>query len=406
MKWGFPIGLSVTFWTFVGFIRSLTDRYDTKVLAASKDQLRQVAVCLPAHNEARVIRGTIRRLTRLVHVDQIYVVSDGSTDHTAYLAAKTRVTVFELKKSLGKASALVMLFRKYNLLTRYKYLLIVDADTLIDKNYLKYSLPLFENPKIVAVAAHASSLWPKKFGVVKFLISSYRSRLYFILQIMMMYGLTSSLNAQPVIPGFASLYPTKVLKKLKLNTPGLAIEDFNMAFQVHKKKLGRIIYYPFIRASAIDPITFEDYISQVSRWNLGFFQTIKHFKVWPSYFWLFLAVFSIEMILTSILVAYSFSFVLVVGGYNFALFMAFFPQQISYYLPDVFLFNVEILIGFIVLDYIFTVFAAAMIRKPWLLVFGWLFFIMRFLDSMVLLAAIPKGFLTLSSGRWVSPGRR
>src|SRR3989344_5652928 len=66
------------------------------------------------------------------------------------------------------------------------------------------------------------------------------------------------------------------------------------------KNMGWIGHFPEIYASYHDPITFTDYFNQVKRWNVGFFQTVKKYGVWPSLFWLSTGFFSIENVLLSI----------------------------------------------------------------------------------------------------------
>ena len=51
-------------------------------------------------------------------------------------------------------------------------------------------------------------------------------------------------NVVSIVPGFASMYRTRILGRHRHRAPGLAIEDYNMTFEVHAKNLGRIAFHP------------------------------------------------------------------------------------------------------------------------------------------------------------------
>src|SRR3989304_7470593 len=94
-------------------------------------------------------------------VSQVYVVSDGSVDKTYRRAQMEGCHVSYLNPGSGKAKALKYLFVTYQLFTKYKLILIVDADTRMDENCLKYALPLFDDKDIKVVFASSQIKWPK-----------------------------------------------------------------------------------------------------------------------------------------------------------------------------------------------------------------------------------------------------
>lgn len=66
----------------------------------------QIAVVIPAKNEADRIASTVRAARAIPHVDLIIVVDDGSTDDTQSIARAAGATVIRHPVNRGKASAM------------------------------------------------------------------------------------------------------------------------------------------------------------------------------------------------------------------------------------------------------------------------------------------------------------
>jgi hypothetical protein len=65
-----------------------------------------------------------------------------------------------------------------------------------------------------------------------------------------------------------------------------------------------------------------------------------------------------------------------------------------------------VLFGVVLPDYALTVLVAVLDRRPRLLLLGFFFPLLRIVDSMIGLTAIPAGWLVRSNGVWKSPARR
>lgn len=66
-----------------------------------------VAAIIPAYNEEKTIAKVIRTLRRVDSIDEVIVISDGSTDRTAIVAKAAGATkVIALKKNKGKGEAM------------------------------------------------------------------------------------------------------------------------------------------------------------------------------------------------------------------------------------------------------------------------------------------------------------
>ncbi len=409
------IGLSTTFWTLIGAGRSLGEVY-RRVRSPRSDGpppgtpgVGDVAVLIAAHNEAASIADSLRAASALVAPENIHVVSDKSTDATVRIAQELGVNVLDLKVNRGKAGALAEGIRYFELCDRFEVVLILDADTRPTTDYLTTGLPLFADPGVVAVAGRAKSIVGsgRRPLLGRFLVA-YRDRLYLVVQLLLKYGQAAKgANVVNIVPGFASMYRTSVLRHIDVQGRGLVIEDFNMTFDVHARKLGRIAFHP---AAAVayteDPDNLGDYMRQIRRWNLGFWQTVRRHRFRFTKFWVNLWIHIVELVISGILL------LTVLPLLALSLIFDALPadmQQLP--MPLDWIVNAlpleAVLVGVLLPDFLLSVLAATVLKRPVYLVFGLLFPLVRMLDAAICLSQIPKAFVPAgSSGIWTSPRRR
>lgn len=409
MKWIFPVGISMLFWSIIGSLRFFVEKKKKKSRMNKKvinGLISQVAICVPAHNEQVTIEKTIRALNRMVEMKQIYVVSDGSSDNTTKIVKSLGCNVLELNPGLGKAGALEKLFEVEKIFIKYKFVLIVDADTIFPKIFLRRALPMFKNKQVSVITAYAKTRWYRVRKLTfRLFIVSYRTRLWRMVQWFFTFGQTwEHLNVLPVIPGYASLYRVSALKKMKMEIPGLAIEDFNMAFQLHKKKYGIIAHHPNAFATTEEPINFKDYWNQVQRWNVGYLQTVKYWKVWPSFFWVSLGVFIIELILGSVFHIFLPVLILLLLSVTFSSVAPDLLVSAGRYIETNYIVLIDLFILIFLFDYLLSLIIAYKDKKFAIAIFGLGFIFFRFVDSVLFLISIPKAFKK-SSGKWEPPSR-
>ncbi|MCX7903658.1 MAG: glycosyltransferase family 2 protein [Caloramator sp.] len=65
----------------------------------------KVSCIIPAYNEEKTIASIIDTVKKVNLINEIIVVSDGSTDKTASIAKKAGATVIELPENMGKGAA-------------------------------------------------------------------------------------------------------------------------------------------------------------------------------------------------------------------------------------------------------------------------------------------------------------
>jgi poly-beta-1,6-N-acetyl-D-glucosamine synthase len=395
-------GYNFSFWLFIGSLRYFIE----EVIFKKKEVIiydshaytpQDVAVIIPAHNEEQAISRTLHSLFKIVPKENIHVASDYSTDRTNKIVTDLGVKLMDIRPNIGKAKALVAIMKHYQLLERFPLIMINDADTTAHSDCLNIALPFFKDSQISAIATHGVSR-PGNYSLFQKYFIYYRIRLWRILQLGMRFGQTwKYTNVSFIVPGSLSIYRARALRKIEIDAPGLVIEDFNMTFELHRKKLGKIGYTNKIIGVTQDPYNLKDYIKQVQRWNVGFFQTYKRNGVWPSFFWFSTTSYIFEL-------------------YSYALFIALMPILISILLiyhslivPIPFfaqnLTISDILVGVFLMDYLTTVVAAYFEREPLLLFYGLFFIFIRYLDSLIYIGSVFVAYFWHSTGIWKSPKR-
>jgi biofilm PGA synthesis N-glycosyltransferase PgaC len=368
-----------------------------------------LAVLMAAHNEEVVIDDSLAAITALVPPQNVHVVSDASTDKTVALARQHGVNVIETAANVGKAGALEEGIRAFRLVERFSLVLLLDADTRLDPGYFRAGLPLFDDPAVVAVAGCAHSNWHTPgMSFLGRLVTAHRSRIYALTQRLLKYGQTwRQANATHIVPGFASMYRTAVLPEITINPRGLVIEDFNMTFEVYRKKLGRVGFTVGAIAVTQDPDTLHDYIKQTKRWALGLWQTVRRHRLHPDLLSAMLCVLLLEL-LTASLAFLSLPVVIAVLAVP-----DLFPQVLHW--PAVSDVHSAIAghvglrtvcLGVLAPDLLLTVLVAAVERRPRYLLYGLFFVFMRTVDAAIAVYTLPRAWREKSTGRWVSPARR
>ena len=110
--------------------------------AAGEGTLNRFAIAIPAHDEEDVIGHTVVNLKRLDYPADyydIFVVADFCQDETAQSARTEGATCFERTTGdrSGKGGALLWLFDQiFESETSYDAIVIFDADTRVDPNFL------------------------------------------------------------------------------------------------------------------------------------------------------------------------------------------------------------------------------------------------------------------------------
>jgi cellulose synthase/poly-beta-1,6-N-acetylglucosamine synthase-like glycosyltransferase len=235
-------------------------------------QQKQLVLLLPAHNEELIIAETIRSAVAAGQPKHdIYVVNDNSSDKTEEIAIRMlgQNNVLTVGRS-GKALAVKKAIDHFNLVSQYTWLHIADADSIFSQDYFRHYRSKLDPQKYAVAVGFVQSLrgnW----------ISTYRALTYTYSQ-QVARRVQSHLGMISVFPGPITCFRTDIIKDLEFGGSSLT-EDFDITLQVHRKKLGKILFIPKAVNFTQDPQSLSDFCKQNMRWQRGFFQGVKKYGI-------------------------------------------------------------------------------------------------------------------------------
>jgi poly-beta-1,6-N-acetyl-D-glucosamine synthase len=225
-------------------------------------------VLIASKDGERTIAETVRSA-----VDQadVYVVSDGSTDGTARVAAAAGAHVLELPTNVGKPAALYRAIKTLRLTSRYDALAILDDDTVIAPDFVAEAVGALAQG-VAIVVGRTITRWPhaRRWNVW---VGS-RAYAYWRYQVTIRRA-QSALNALNCISGSNSVYRSTLLDQVLVEATPYIVDDTYWTLETHRRRLGRIVYAPAARAYIQDPTSFRAWYRQNLRWLWGTFQGIR-----------------------------------------------------------------------------------------------------------------------------------
>ena len=233
--------------------------------------MKKLCVVLPAKDEHLGIGKTLQSILNAgVSPNDIYVIDDGSSDGTGEIARSFGVNVLTNPTNIGKAHSMAKVSRVCQLAERYDYICLMDADTEVCEDYFRAVMKSFADPKVATVCGRAKST-PHNW------LTAYRCLAYWISHVVYKGG-QSNMGVITVTPGCASSFRADAFKQLEW-TSDTIVEDMDCTIQIHRKKLGKIIYQKDAVVSTQDPRTLRDYVKQMYRWHTGAWQVGQKYRM-------------------------------------------------------------------------------------------------------------------------------
>ncbi len=233
---------------------------------------KKLALLLPGHNEELIIATTIRSAVAAGQKKRdIFVVDDASNDSTRRLAVELlgKQNVLTVRRS-GKALAVKKAVKKFNIEREYQWLHVADADSIFSPDYFRIYRRKLDPRKYAVAVGFVQSLrgnWISTYRALTYTFSQHVNR-----------RIQAKLGMISVFPGPITCFRTDILKYLDFEADTVT-EDFDITLQVHRKKLGRIVYIPRAINYTQDPQTLRDFIKQTQRWQRGFFQGVRKYRI-------------------------------------------------------------------------------------------------------------------------------
>lgn len=229
-----------------------------------------VSVIIPAHNEEKVIVGSVEALLSSTYrIFDIIVVDDGSIDDT-YLVLKNnfqdepRVKIMTQGNG-GKASALNLGISKSDA----EIIVALDADTLFLPDTMEKLIRGFVDERVAAIAGNA------KVGNRINLLTKTQALEYITSQNLDRRAF-DAINCIPVVPGSVGAWRREAVLEAGGFSSSTLAEDSDMTLTLIKRGY-RIIYENEALAFTEAPDSVAPFLRQRFRWMYGTFQAVwKH----------------------------------------------------------------------------------------------------------------------------------
>jgi biofilm PGA synthesis N-glycosyltransferase PgaC len=231
----------------------------------SGSKVAPVTVLIPAYNEAASIADTIRSLQRqTLHIAEIIVIDDCSTDQTAAVAESLGVRVMQPPRNTGsKAGA-----QNFGLqFVETPFTVAIDADTALDPEAIARLMPALEDSTVGAACGfvlprHVRTIWERGRYV------EYLFAFTFYKQVQEFYG-------KPLISsGCFSVYRTDVLREHGGWGTRTLAEDMDLTWGFYQSGYG-VRFMPEAVCYPIEPHDLAFMSKQLKRWSHGFLQNVR-----------------------------------------------------------------------------------------------------------------------------------
>ena len=234
--------------------------------------MKRICVLIPAYNEQIVISSTVESLIESGFSPRnIFIVDDCSSDETYAVAKKYTDNVVKMPTNGGKANAQAYAIEYFKLTGKYDYVVMMDCDSKVGRDFKEVIyLNAIQSPNVDLFVGQV------KNAETSNIISALRTVEYTFSHNIIKKG-QHNFGVIYVAPGCASVYSTRILKKLKFD-PTILAEDMDLTLQVHKLG-GKIEYLHGADVITQDPRTFTDYNKQISRWYRGFWQVVDKYNI-------------------------------------------------------------------------------------------------------------------------------
>jgi cellulose synthase/poly-beta-1,6-N-acetylglucosamine synthase-like glycosyltransferase len=228
-----------------------------------------LCVVIPAHNEELLVQRCVQSVIDAgVAAGHIYVVDDRSTDRTAAVVrSMPGVQLLVNEQQLGKQGSIRRAVAECELVERYEFVAMLDADSHVAADYFSEVVARFGGDDSIALVCGAPHSERHNW------LTAYRALEYALTLKAFRTG-QDRMGVITVAPGCASTYRTRVLNYLEWNKHTL-VEDMDLTIQIHRKHLGRVVYTEHAAAHTQDPKTLRQYVGQLTRWYAGTWQVMK-----------------------------------------------------------------------------------------------------------------------------------
>ncbi|MEU5905920.1 glycosyltransferase [Micromonospora sp. NPDC047467] len=228
-----------------------------------------VSVIVPAYNEKEGIAAAVCSLASGDHPGgiEVVVVDDGSTDGTADIVEALRLPNVRVvrKPNGGKPSAL----NTGVALARHDLIVMVDGDTVFERDSVRRLVQPFADPRVGAVAGNV------KVGNRRSLIAKWQ-HIEYVIGFNLDRRLYETLRCMPTVPGAIGAFRREALRYAGGMTEDTLAEDTDVTIALGRAGW-KIVYEETARAWTEAPSSIGQLWKQRYRWSYGTMQAMwKH----------------------------------------------------------------------------------------------------------------------------------
>jgi len=253
------------------FLSLMANRKYEKKRDFRDDELPMVSVIIPAYNEEKTIKRTIKSAMDLIYPKdriEIMVVDDGSKDNTHKIASSVksnRLKVFT-KENGGKSTALNFAIPK----AQGEIIVTMDADSYASPDALRKMINFFTNSKTMCVTPSMAVNNPKGFWQriqqAEYLVGIFLRKSF------------STMNAIHVTPGAFSSYRKEFFEKNGgFDATGHLTEDMEMALRIQSKGYSLKCCDDAVIYTNV-PDNFRELLIQRRRWYHGWIHLLLKYR--------------------------------------------------------------------------------------------------------------------------------
>lgn len=226
------------------------------------------AIVIPANNESRVIGralNTVKQVDYPKNLFDIFVIADNCEDNTAEISRQTGVMCWERHDPIlrGKGYALHWAFKRLLQEGNHNAFVVVDADTLVDRNFLKaINQRILEGAK--AIQGYYDVLNPESSPIGSL------SYLGFVISRNLRYKGRTKLGWTTNLLGNGMCFTREVIQRFGWCATSI-VEDIEYEMILLLNDI-RIVFAPEAKIYAEIPDTFSKSKAQRGRWDIGKFE--------------------------------------------------------------------------------------------------------------------------------------
>jgi poly-beta-1,6-N-acetyl-D-glucosamine synthase len=234
----------------------------------------KICALIAAKNEAVAIVSTIDSIVSAgVPKEDVYLVSDGSTDATVELALTRGINVLALPVNGGKSVAIAKGIKHFKLAS-YDLLALADADTTFEDGYFEAMKVAFGKNPNAAIACGKVKSRPKNW------LTAWRALQYAVGHWLIKEG-QNALKTINVAAGCCSVFRMSLFDEVWESKPSI-VEDMMATLRAHDLGYDVIYVRDAVVITADPQDLLHSYSRQLVRWNGGAWTCTRQLKMWGS----------------------------------------------------------------------------------------------------------------------------